>query len=108
METFKMLEVTFREQTVGRMQVSERLFKFKSSMTSAEDSEHSGRPSTGKTDEDVEQLKEHLLRNIRNTTHSVADMFRILLGSVQSIRGTANTCQVDPKFMPPPLPLPRE
>jgi len=85
METFKMLEVAFREQTVGRTQVFEWLFKFKSSMTSVEDSERSGRPSTGKTDEDVEQLKELVLRNIRNTTDSVADMFRILLGSVQSI-----------------------
>lgn len=85
METFKMLEVAFREQTVGRTQVSEWLFKFKSSVTSVEDSECSGYPSTGKTDEDVEQVKELVLKNRRSTTHSVDDMFRILWGSVQSI-----------------------
>jgi len=77
-------------------------------VTSVEDSECSGRPTTGKTNGDVEQVKELVLKNRRNTTHSVADMFRILLGSVQSIWGTANMCQVDPKFMPAPLPLPRE
>jgi hypothetical protein len=74
-------------------------------VTSVEDSEHSGRPSTGKTDGVVEQVKELVLKNRKNTTHSVDDMFRILLGSVQS---TANTCQFDPKFMPAPLHLPRE
>lgn len=85
LETFRMLEVAVREQTVGRTEASEWLCKFKSSVTSVEHSECSGRPSTGKTDEDVEQLKESVLRNRRNTTHSVADMCRILLGSVQSI-----------------------
>lgn len=85
METFKKLEVAFREQRVGRTQVSEWLFEFKSSVTPVEDSECSRCSSTGKTDEDVEQVKELVLKNRRNTTHSVADMFRILLGSVQSI-----------------------
>jgi len=98
---------SFYRADSGKNRVSEWLFKFKRSVTSVEDSERSGCPSTGKTDEDVEQVKELLLKNRRNTIHSVADMFRILLRSVQSNWGTANTCHVDPKFMPAPLPLPR-
>ena len=69
METFKLLEVAFKEQREGRTQVSEWLFKFKSSVTSVEDSECSGCPSTGKTDEDVEKVKELVLKNIGKTIH---------------------------------------
>jgi hypothetical protein len=85
METLKMLEVACREQTVGRTLVSELPFKFNSSVTSAEDSERSGCPSTGKTDKDVEQVQELVLKNRRLTIHKVADIFKILFGSVQSI-----------------------
>jgi hypothetical protein len=42
-----------------------------------------------------------VLKNRRLTIHKVADIFKILFGSVQSIWGTANTCQVDAKFTPP-------
>jgi hypothetical protein len=65
-------------------------------------------PSTGKTDEDVEQVKELVLKNRRNknTTNSVAEFY---WGQFRaSDRQQTCVSQVDPKVMPPPLPLPRE
>jgi hypothetical protein len=53
-ETFKMLKVCFGKQIVGRTQVFEWFSKFKNSVSSAEDDEHSGHPSMSKTDENVD------------------------------------------------------
>jgi hypothetical protein len=64
-----MLYVACRQQTAGRTQVSELPLKFNRSVTPVEDSERSGRPSTGKTDKDVEQVQELVLKNKRMTIH---------------------------------------
>jgi hypothetical protein len=45
METFKMLKVAFREQKMGKTQVNEWFFKFKSGTTSAEEAKHAGNVS---------------------------------------------------------------
>jgi predicted transcriptional regulator len=44
-----------------------------------------GRPSGRKTDENVDQVKELVYENRRNTTHEVADMLGVSFGSVQNI-----------------------
>jgi hypothetical protein len=49
-ETFEMLlKVRFREQKMGRTQVSEWFSKFKNAVTSAEDAKRSGCALTNKT-----------------------------------------------------------
>ena len=55
METFDMLNVAFGEQTMGITQVFLKWFsEFKSSVTSAEDTDGSGRPSASRTDENLD------------------------------------------------------
>jgi phage terminase small subunit len=64
METFKMLEVAFAEQRMGRTQVSVWCTKFESSMTSAEDAKCTGLPLTAK------QMRERIqpvLKTCRST-----------------------------------------
>jgi hypothetical protein len=84
-ETFKMLKVCFGKQTMGRTQVLEWSSKFKSSVTSVEDDVHSVHPSMSKTDENVDQMKEHVHKNTRLTIHEVANMLHISFGSLWSI-----------------------
>jgi hypothetical protein len=45
------LKEASRELTVGTTEVFECFLKFKSGVTSEEDAEHTGHPSTSKTDE---------------------------------------------------------
>jgi hypothetical protein len=47
---------------MGRTQVFEWRSKFKTSVTSVEDAEHSGCPSTSKRGENVDQVKEFVLK----------------------------------------------
>jgi hypothetical protein len=72
-----MLEVCFGEQAMGRTQVFEWFSKFKCSVTSREEAESSGRPSTNKTDDNVNKVKELVHKIGRFTTSDVANMLRI-------------------------------
>jgi hypothetical protein len=56
-----------------RMHVFYWVSKFKSSVTTAENTEDSERPPTNKTDENVNQMQEPVLENIRITIREVAD-----------------------------------
>jgi hypothetical protein len=60
-ETFKMLKVNFGEHTVERTQVLECFLKFRSGVTSVEDSRCSKHPSVSR--KNVDKLKETILIN---------------------------------------------
>jgi hypothetical protein len=58
-----MLKAGFGEQTVGRTQVLEWLSKSRRCVTSVEDAEHSGHSPTSKRDENVDRVKDFVLKN---------------------------------------------
>jgi hypothetical protein len=56
-ETLKLLREAFREHSLSRTAVFEWHSRFKASRVSVEDDQHSGRPSTSKTTENVEKFE---------------------------------------------------
>jgi hypothetical protein len=63
----------------------DKLSKFWSSVTSTEDSEHLGHPRAIKSDDNVNQAEQLVLRNRRTIIHEVVNMLQISSGSVQNI-----------------------
>jgi transposase len=59
-ETLEMLREAFEEHSLSRTAVSEWHSRFKAGLASVEDDERSGRPSTSKTAENVEKIREHI------------------------------------------------
>ena len=57
-ETFEMLKIAFREESIGRTQTYEWYKHFKEGRTSVDDDPCSGRPSTSKTDDNVAKVRE--------------------------------------------------
>jgi hypothetical protein len=60
-------------------------FKFNSSVTSAENSEHSVHTLAGKRDLNVDQVKEQILENTRITVREAASLMVNSSGPIQSI-----------------------
>jgi hypothetical protein len=77
--------VAFGEQTMGRTQVFEWFSKFKSDVTTVEDTKDLKCASASKTDEYVDQGKELLLEVRKITIINVTNRLGISFGSVQSI-----------------------
>jgi len=55
-EAHEMLQKAFKEEALSRTQVFEWFAQFKRGETSVEDHPHSERPSTSRTDENVEKI----------------------------------------------------
>jgi hypothetical protein len=81
-ETSDMLKVAFVEQWEEHKSL--RLSKFKSSVTSVEDAEHSECPVTSKTGENGLSERTHSQKQ-KNYYHEVADILGIIFLSVQCI-----------------------
>lgn len=77
MGTFDMLIVSPGEAAVVITQFFEWFSKFKSSMTSAEDADGSGKPIDKQNRQKCEWLKELSLEHSRVTYHEVANTLRI-------------------------------
>jgi len=60
------------------------LSKFKSSLTTVKDADHSGHPLTSKTGENVDKVKDLVLEHRRITIHEVANILGISVGSVHT------------------------
>jgi hypothetical protein len=56
--TQQMFKMTFGEQAMGRRQTFEWFAKLRMGLTSVESAEHSGHPSTARTDESVARVNE--------------------------------------------------
>ncbi|KAG5324962.1 MOS1T transposase, partial [Acromyrmex heyeri] len=59
--------------------------RFKSGREAVEDDARPGRPSTSKTDENVDEIRQLLIENRKLTTREIAETTNISFGSVQSI-----------------------
>ncbi|XP_018049472.1 PREDICTED: histone-lysine N-methyltransferase SETMAR-like, partial [Atta colombica] len=65
--------------------VYERHERFKSGRESVEDDERSGRPSTSKTDENINKMREMLINNRKLTIRELTEDLNIAYGSIQDI-----------------------
>jgi len=80
-----MLTVAYGESTLSKKNVYKWYKLFQEGRENVNDEPRSGRPSTSKNDENVQEVKEIVLKNRRITIREIADDLNISFGSCQSI-----------------------
>jgi hypothetical protein len=69
-ETLEMLREAFGDHFLSRTAVFERHSRFKAGRVSVEDDERSGRPSTGKTTDNVEKIENSSMKTVAEQSMS--------------------------------------
>ena len=101
-EKHEMFKLLYGDAAVTMKTVYKWFERFRNGCESVEDEERSGRPSTSKTQENVERVSEMIPSNRRLTVREISDDLNISYGSVQNILTTnLNTRRVSAKFRPP-------
>ncbi|XP_018347274.1 PREDICTED: uncharacterized protein LOC108751537 [Trachymyrmex septentrionalis] len=96
-----MLTVAYGESTLSKKNVYKWYKLFQEGRENVNDEPRSGRPSTSKTDENVQEVKEIVLKNRRITIREIADDLNISFGSCQSIlTDVLGMTRVSVKFVP--------
>jgi len=72
-ETVQMLTQAFGDESMSKTRIYEWYNRFKKGRTSIEDDERSGRPTTAKTDKNIEKVRELIRSNRRLTVREVAE-----------------------------------
>jgi hypothetical protein len=83
-----MLKTALGDNAMERTQTFEWFSQFKRRETSVEDSDRSGRPPTGRTDENVEDVRKIVNEDRRNTTTEIASRLSPSYGTCQLILRT--------------------
>ncbi|KAG5323715.1 MOS1T transposase, partial [Acromyrmex heyeri] len=83
-DTLKMLQKCYGDDTLSKTQMYQWYERFKSGREAVED-DAPGRPSTSKTDENVDEIRQLLIENRKLTIREIAETTNISFGSVQSI-----------------------
>ncbi|XP_029176177.1 protein GVQW3-like [Nylanderia fulva] len=100
-KTLEMLTVAYGESTLSKKNVYKWYKLFQEGLENVNDEPRSGRPSTSKTDENVQEVKEIVLKNRRITIREIADDLNISFGSCQSIlTDVLGMTRVSAKFVP--------
>jgi len=100
-ETHEMLKLVYGNAAVTMKTVYKWFELFCNGCKSVEDEERSGRPSTSKTQENVEKVREMILSNRRLTIRELSENVNISYGSVRNILTTdLNLRQMSAKFVP--------
>lgn len=81
----EMLERCYGDDTMARSKVYKWHKTFQEGREEVEDEHRSGRPSTSKTQENIEKVKELVLENRRLSIRHLVDITQISFGSIQSI-----------------------
>jgi hypothetical protein len=84
-DTHEMLKTAFGDNAMGRTQTFELFNPFKRRETFVEDSEHAGCPSTGYTDENVENIRKIVNEDRQNTIAEIAGRLGLSYGTCQRI-----------------------
>jgi len=87
-ETHKMLKLVYGDVAVTMKTVYKWFEQFHNGCKSVEDEGKSGRPSTSKTQENVERIGEMIRSNRRLTIREISDAMNISYGSIQNILTT--------------------
>ena len=80
-----MFQKAFKEEALSRTQVFEWFARFKRGEMSVEDHPHSGRPSTSRTEENVETIREQINEDRRYTTDEISEATGVNWSSCQRI-----------------------
>lgn len=83
--TLEMLEKCFGNNSLKKTVVYQWHERFKSGRESIEDDERNGRPSTSKTDENIDKVTKMLVNNRKLTIREIAEDLNSAYGSVQDI-----------------------
>lgn len=84
-ETVLMLKTAYKDDAMGKTQVYEWFTRFKNGDMSIDDKPRSGRPSTARTDEKVERIRELVLTDRRQTLDQLSEISGISWSSIQRI-----------------------
>ena len=84
-QTLEMLKKCFGNDTLTRSNVFRWQERFRSGHESVEDDERSGRPSTTKTDENINKIKGWMTVSRKLTIREIAEESNIAYGSAQDI-----------------------
>jgi hypothetical protein len=96
-----MLQQAFGNEAKGRTQCFEWFSRFKAGRTSVEDDERSGRPSTSKTEANIEKVRKAVHKDRRQSIQDIESAVGISYGSCQSIlTENLNMRRVAAKFVP--------
>ena len=80
-----MVQKAFKEEALSRTQVFEWVARFKREEMSVEDHPHSGCPSTSRTDENVEKIREQISEDRRYTIDEISEATGVSWSSCQRI-----------------------
>jgi len=98
-ETYEMLKLVYGDAAVTMKTVYKWFERFRNGCEWVEDEERSERPSTSKTQENVERVSEMIRSNRRLTIRKIVEGLNISCGSVQNILTTdLNMRRVSAKF----------
>jgi len=96
-----MLQKAFKEEALSRTQVFECFARFKGGEMSVENHPHSGRPSTSRTDENVEKIRKQINEDRRYTIDEISEATGVSWSSRQRILTVdLNMRRVAAKFVP--------
>jgi len=84
-DAHEMLQTAFKEEALSHTQVFEWFAWFKRGEMSVEDHPHSGRPSTSRTDENVEKIREQINQDSRYTIDEISEAIGVSWNSCQRI-----------------------
>lgn len=84
-ETIIMLQKAYGEEALSKTRIYEWYKMFKEGREEVGDEERRGRPMTSINDQNIEQVKDLVLKNRRLTIRDLAEAVNISIGSVQAI-----------------------
>ena len=76
-EAFKMLQLVYGDETMARSSVFEWHKRFRDGLEEVEDTARSGRPSTSRTEENVDRVRQMIRNDRRLTVRIIADSLSI-------------------------------
>ena len=100
-ETHRMLQEACGDNAMSQSKTFLWYRRFKDGQTSVDDDEHSGRPSTNTTLENIAKVREAILADRRQTIHDVCEIARLSYGTVQHILAdNLNMRHISARFVP--------
>jgi hypothetical protein len=100
-KTHQMIKQAFGDDTLGQMQTYDLFNRFKNGQMSVDNDEHSGRPSTGTTPENVAKVREVIREDRRQTIQDVCNILVLSYGTCQRILlDELNMRRIAAKFVP--------
>ncbi|PNF37916.1 hypothetical protein B7P43_G03887 [Cryptotermes secundus] len=82
-ETLEMLKTAYKDDAMGKTQVFEWFSRFKNGEMSIDDKPRSGRPSTARTHENVEKIREIIKEDRRRTIEEIVELSGVTSLSVR-------------------------